>query len=150
MITIRAARYGERAALLSLAVHFAQSPPYARMFETVEPWHIGQLIDRLFALGEEAAIFVAVEDDAVFGGLAIMDVPHLFTGEHYADELCWWVEPNRRGLRAGPQLLCRAEEWARARGLRTCKMVAPVPSDVGRFYEKMGYRALETAYVKVL
>jgi GNAT superfamily N-acetyltransferase len=84
------------------------------------------------------------------GGIAVVELPNLITGDLYAEEVAWWVEPNRRGLRLGPQLIAVAEEWATTRGLRSIKMVAPIPSQVGRYYERRGYVALETAYLKVL
>lgn len=82
--------------------------------------------------------------------LAIVVLPHPITGRLYADELAWWVEPRFRRGRIGPTMLKHAEAWARQKGATVLKMVAPAGTDVGRFYEATGYRAVETAYQKRL
>jgi len=70
--------------------------------------------------------------------------------ETIVDELMWWVEPAWRGSSAGPKLLRSLESWARQKGVRWIKMIAPVESDVGKYYERIGYAALETSYLKRL
>lgn len=98
-----------------------------------------------------AVILLAVDGKGVpFGMIACVVAPQLIDGTIYADEVVWWVDPDARGMRAGPALLKAAEEWARGKNCSMLKMVAPVPSTVGRFYERLGYVAVETAHVKVL
>jgi len=84
------------------------------------------------------------------GMLGIIVALHPVTGRPYADELAWWVNPAHRRGRVGPALLGRGEQWARQMGASMLKMVAPVDTDVGRYYRKHGYDAVETAYVKRL
>lgn len=67
-----------------------------------------------------------------------------------AEEIAWWVEPEHRNGPVGPKLLWAAEAWAVQKGANLCKMVAPAESKVGTFYVRVGYQAVETAYVKVL
>jgi GNAT superfamily N-acetyltransferase len=153
MITVRPARLDEREALLDLAVHFSETPPYDVVFAALVAGDrrvaIGHLVDRLFAMEERAVIFVAELDATLIGGLALVELVHELTGEPFVSEVAWWVEPSHRGHRAGPHMLRCAEEWTLRRGVKTLKMVAPIPSQVGRFYERMGFTALETAYLKV-
>jgi GNAT superfamily N-acetyltransferase len=111
------------------------------------------MLDLIDALGPETAtVLVAVDDsdDTVIGCFPIAAVPNLMTGEPIAEELTWFVDPSHRGLRAGPKLLTAAIDWAMARGLKMLKMGAPAGSELGRFYEKHGFQAVETAYFKVL
>jgi GNAT superfamily N-acetyltransferase len=117
----------EREQIERLALHFSLMEPYRALFNASGRRGLAPLI-----------------------GIAVVELPNLITGDLYAEEVAWWVEPNRRGLRLGPQLIAVAEEWATTRGLRSIKMVAPIPSQVGRYYERRGYVALETAYLKVL
>jgi len=153
-LNIRRATPGDHHELVRLATHFASTTePYRTLFDGVDiPAQCGLVVDLLFDMGERAAIFVAVdEDDIPYAGLAICQNVNLITGEVFADEITWWVEPDRRnGLRVGPQLMGAAELWATTRGLRSIKMVAPIPSTVGKFYERAGYQAIEVAYRKVL
>ena len=154
MITIRQAHRLDREELVRLAVHFATTvEPYRTLFDGLDaPNQCGLVIDLLFNLEERAAIFVAVDaDDVPYAGLAICENINLITGESFADEITWWVEPSQRnGFRVGPKLLGCAQNWAHGRGLRSIKMVAPIPSTVGTFYERAGYRAIEVSYLKVL
>lgn len=115
---------------------------------------ISNLIDMVMAHG---TVFVVEVDPRTAGArgelvamLALALLPHPITGRLYADELCWWVEPRYRRGRIGPKLLRHAETWARQQGASMLKMVAPAGTDVGRFYEAVGYRAVETAYQKRL
>ena len=148
-MTIRRATQDDREILVMLAVHFCQQVlPYTQLHAT--PASLGRLVDLLFGLEERAAIYVVELDGEIVGGLAICENVNLVTGETYADEICWWVEPTRRMLRAGPLLIAAAEDWATSRGLTYIKMVAPIPSRVGKYLASRGYIAVEQAHIKVL
>jgi GNAT superfamily N-acetyltransferase len=96
-------------------------------------------------------MFLAEDEDGPFGMLILVAVPNPLSGEVFAEELCWWVEPHRRGaLKAGPALLQHAEAWTRAKGITTLKMVAPANTEVGLFYARQGYHAVETAWAKTI
>lgn len=146
---IRRARVEDTAAIVGLCVHFTAATPYGALFAAT-PAGIASLAAYIFALEPEAAIFLAVEDGTPVGLIVLVAARLTGTEDAYADEIVWWVEPGHRARRAGPALLAAAEAWARGRGLRLIKMVAPIPSDVGRFYERRGYLPIETAYAKHL
>jgi GNAT superfamily N-acetyltransferase len=86
----------------------------------------------------------------IIGMLGLIVAPNILTGQHYADEIAWWVDPEHRKSRAAHRLLCAAENWARQKGLSVLKMVAPAGSEIGTFYERRGYVLVESAYQKVL
>lgn len=149
-MTIRDATTADVPALIRMARAFLEATPYGRMFKAT-PESLEALLAFLFQLGDRGAILLAVDDDGQpFGMLVIVAAETPFDGRLYADEIVWWVDPTGRGqLRAGPLLLRAAEEWARERKCYMVKMVAPIPSTVGGFYERLGYSAIETAYAKV-
>lgn len=135
--------------LLRMAEAFAATP-YGQLFHVTREAAEG-LIGLLFNFGDNAAILLAAVDGVDVGMLAIVASPHPFNGQIYADEVVWWVDPTARGSSlAGPKLLRAAEDWARERNCYMVKMVAPVGSTVGAFYERLGYTAIETAYAKPL
>lgn len=156
-MTIREATGDDKHRLVEMAARFLLETPYGRLFDDkATPDTIARLIDQVLTFG---AIFVAEETGPgrygrtalkLTGMLAIVVVPHPLTGRNYAEEIAWWVEPEHRIGRVGPNLLRSAEEWATTKGANMCKMVAPEGSSVGGFYERLGYQPVETAYLKRL
>lgn len=149
---IRPATLLDRQDVRRLAIAFSYTPPYDQLFDeaTRDALPIVDLLYDLIAL-DRAAIFLAIDAGGqVLGGLAICANINLMTGAAFADELCWYVEPAHRKGRVGPYLLGAGEKWALEKRLGSIKMVAPHPSTVGRFLERRGYVALETAYLKRL
>lgn len=139
-----------------MASHFLAATTYGVVLKTTTE-RLGAYIDAAIWRPDLYLVLVAErgprEHDAgaVCGFLALVDVENPITGENYADEIVWWVEPGYRGaLKAGPALLDAAEAWATAKGLTLIKMVAPWGSRVGRFYLRHGYRPIEIAYAKTL
>lgn len=86
------------------------------------------------------------------GAIAGVIYENVFDGEPCATELFWYVWPGaERG--AGTMLLEAFEEWARSRGatrVTMAYMVHNMPAALANFYEKKGYAAFETHYVKAL
>lgn len=162
---IRHATDADKPRLIEMAARFLLETPYGRLFdERATPMSLSELIGNVLALG---VIFVAeVSVGCAFlcpgctarcapslklvGMLAIVAIPHPMTGRTYADEIAWWVEPEHRHGTLGPKMLREAEDWAISQGANMLKMVAPAGSTVGRFYEHVGYRPVETAYIKLI
>lgn len=88
-------------------------------------------------------IFLAERAGAVVGMLAIHAYPHPMSGEQIATEVCWWVDPEYRGI--GMRLFRDAERWAKSHDAKVFQMIAPSP-EVARFYERIGFKAIETTY----
>lgn len=143
---IREARTEDRPRLVEMSQHFLDSTPYGKLLRPA-PGCIEQVVDLVFEHGKS---WVAEVDGALVGMLGVLVLPHPVTGEDYVDEVAWWVEPAHRMGTVGPRLLRQMEGWAVLQGLHMVKMVAPQDTDVGAFYERSGYLALETTYVKVL
>jgi len=146
-MTIREATLADADCLVAMATRFLESTPYGRVFPPAAE-RLHALVATCLTLG---VIFVAeVRDAEVVGMIAVAALEHPFTGDLYADEIAWWVELEHRGGAIGPRLLGAVSSWAQVRGLRFVKLAALAGSDVGAFYERMGYEAVETAYMKTL
>ena len=145
-----------------MATRFLIESQYGALFdEQATPAAIRELIAHVMKLG---TIFVAEFDerdprwvqgveqpgDRVVGMLAIVLIPHPLSGQIIAEEIAWWVEPEARGWMIGPHMLRAAEVWATRKGANMVKMVAPAGSTIGTFYERDGYRAIETAFINTL
>lgn len=146
-MTIRAATLDDLPQLHEMAAHFLRETPYGDVLRAPSEAHLFGLVEQVLSLG---IILVAELHDQLVGMIALVALTHPFSGELFGDELVWWVEPTQRGTGVGPHLLDMAEAWARSKGLAFLKMVAPAGSDIGTFYVRMGYRAIETAYSKPL
>jgi GNAT superfamily N-acetyltransferase len=95
----------------------------------------------------DVAVFVSGRHDSPTGMIIMLGYEHPFTGERIASEMVWWVNPESRG--DGIRLLKAAEGWAKEQGIPKISMIAP-SARVGALYERLGYKAVETAYQKGL
>lgn len=85
------------------------------------------------------------------GALGAAVYPDPNDGELVATEFFWFVMPDRRGGPAALRLLRAYETWAQSVGARRLIMVhlaALRADDLKRVYERMGYREVETHYIK--
>lgn len=92
-------------------------------------------------------VLVDEQNSTIVGMIGVAVTPHLYSGEAVMSELFWYAPPESRG--SGVRLLKRAEDWARANGVKHAAMIAP-DERVAAFYERMGYAALEINYIKPL
>lgn len=160
---IRRATIEDKDRLVEMATRFILESRYQE-FLTPIPERIGALIDQVLEVG---VIWVGTIDapdqqlpngerrhrwelERIVGMLAIVGpLPHLLTYQTYAEEVCWWVDPEARKTLIGPRLMHNMECWVRENRIDMVKMFAPSDSTVGDFYSKCGYQAVETAWVKV-
>jgi GNAT superfamily N-acetyltransferase len=143
---VRRATQQDAGAILELSRRFLAGSPYGHLL-AFNPDALESLI--AFTL-ERGAVFLAEVDGAPVGFLAGMVVHNPISGELMAEEFAWWVNPEQRGGRLAYYILRSFEEWAGQMGSVCLKMVAPAGSDVGRFYARLGYTPLETAFIKRL
>jgi predicted N-acetyltransferase YhbS len=145
-MTIRPATADDVPSVVRLAESFVAHTEYASHI-TLDPGHVAHLAESLIA-DSDGVVFVAEQQDAIVGMLALKAFTHPMSGQRIATEFVWWVEPAHRGS-AGVRLLRMAEAWARDVGARALQMVAP-NAHVGQFYEAVGYRPVETSYLRAL
>lgn len=109
--------------------------------------HVMALADRHIADGDLLALVLG---DPATGVLLASAQDHPFGGAKYAMEIAWWIAPEARG-RSAMMMLDAYEQWARDRGCAFCQMAALVSfPQAARLYERRGYRAVETHYLKPL
>src|SRR5688572_24041979 len=154
MTRIREATLDDGLELVSMTTNFFRVSRYGALF----PIAPDSIADLIVGLLENGVIFVAEETklESIAGGdtwrkvgfLAAVSGAHPLSGQIFAEEVGWWVEPTARHTRLGYKLLGRFEEWARQKGAVVLKMVAPAESQIGDFYTRHGYTPLETAFVK--
>lgn len=132
--------------IVALGKHFHASTQYSRLIGA-SPDAMEKLAFDLIT-GADSDIIVSTTDDGILdnsivGMLGLTAFQHPISGELFATEFFWWVEPEYRGR--GVRLLRTAERWARTRGARALQMIAPTP-EVADIYSRLGYEELETTY----
>ena len=153
---IRNATLEDLPRVVEMAERFIHSTDYHELLDA-SPEAIGDFVQRLLAAGgqvwvsEEQALERDGSTTSYLVGLLVLAVfTHPMTGKTVAEEVAWWVPPERRGGLIGPRLMHKMECWCMQNRVYMVKMVAPEGSAVGDFYRKCGYRATETAWIKVL
>ena len=116
-----------------------------------EPTVLEQFVARAVEPESWGIVFVSREQNQIVGMIAGAYLHEPISGTPMAEELAWWVEPEARGGLTAIRLHRMLEVWAESRGAQLLKMVAPADKpDVGVYYGKQGYRAVEVAWIKPL
>lgn len=132
--------------LVEMGQRFLTTGPYASRIQN-SPEQMERVIQQL--MEHEGGLVLVADLEGWVGGMILVFLhQHPLSGEVFASELCWWVEPEVRG-RTGLYLLTHAEVWAQEHGARAIHMVAPSPEIAG-LYERLGYDLLEMTYTKEL
>jgi hypothetical protein len=101
------------------------------------------------ALITNSEAVVLVGDGAMAAALIY---PFYFNASHKtAQEMFWWVNPERRGI--GTELLDALIASVKAKGAQSLSMIALerlTPEKVGGIYERRGFRPSERSYIKKL
>lgn len=157
-MTIREATPADAPIVTELVRRFLAGSIYGTLFG-FDPSKLTELLLLILESGR-GIVFLAYAGDRRTGGdgrdpdppvamLAAFLAPHEIDGQLCAQELAWWVNEEYRGHRVGPLLLGRFEDWATTSGATLLKLVAPEGSPkVRQFYDRLGYRPVETAYIK--
>jgi GNAT superfamily N-acetyltransferase len=143
---VRVATGDDAPELLKMIGHFLSDTVYG---ETVdgETDTMAALVNRV-ASGELGQVLVAEHAGSPVGMVGVLVYDHPLTGKTVGSELIWWVEPSARSTRAGVKLLKASEEWAKERGALSMQFMS-WHGRLKEFYERLGYRELETVYEKV-
>lgn len=98
-----------------------------------------------------AHCFGAFKDENLVGALGCITWKDLYDDEKTSVESFWYVFEEHRGQ--GVRLMKFYEKWAQKNGIRRCMMgcISGLHDvELGDFYERSGYRRLETTFVRVL
>lgn len=96
-------------------------------------------------------MFLLVVDGKCQGILAGIEPPSLLNNKRIFQEVIWYV--NERYRKYGVMLLARVQKLLRNQGFDTMIMAAledSKPEKIKALYERMGYRKLETHFIKNL
>jgi RimJ/RimL family protein N-acetyltransferase len=131
--------------IVEMAGLFVASTPYRQLI-TVDRGCVEALVRRFLThpTPGEVVLLVAEAEAVVVGMIAMLIFDHPISGERVASEIVWWMDPTHRGT-AGLRLLRAAEQWAQAQQAAIVQMIAPT-AKVERFYEAVGYTAVERNY----
>jgi len=142
---LRIATIDDIDAVLEMALKFAEATPYKDM---VSESKIRQTVTTaLESPNEETVVIICEEDNNPIGLIAGAVTNLLLSDAKMATELMWWVNEDKRGTKAGKELIEALEFWANKMGCKAIVMVC-LDDRVGGFYEKNGYRLYERSYLK--
>jgi GNAT superfamily N-acetyltransferase len=100
-----------------------------------------------------AKLWVAEVGGVVVGAIGGVQHPHMFNGQPSVMEAFWFVNKDHRNGLIAIRLLRSLERWAmelNAQNLIMAHLESLNPDRLGEFYEKQGYKRLETHYAKTL
>jgi GNAT superfamily N-acetyltransferase len=84
--------------------------------------------------------------------LAASVQPIIFSKARVATEVLWWVDEEHRQSGVGIQLIQAFEYWskevAKADYFQLCSLNGEYADKVGKYYERLGYKLSEKAYLK--
>ena len=92
---------------------------------------------------------VLVTGSHAHGVLMAVAYEHPFGAGRIAKETVWFVTPQARG-RGAIKMLDAYEAWARSVGCASAGMASLATNDVSSLYERRGYSAVETHFMKPL
>ncbi len=92
---------------------------------------------------------VLVAGSRAHGVLMACASEHPFGAGRIAKETVWYVTPEARG-RGAVKMLDSYEAWARSVGCVSAGMASLSTNDVSSLYERRGYSAVETHFMKPL
>ncbi len=110
----------------------------------------GAYADRLFQhhlVADKACVLVV--GNPAQGVLMACAFEHPFGAGCIAKETVWYVTPAARG-RGAIKMLDSYEAWARSVGCVSAGMASLSTNDVSSLYERRGYSAVETHFMKPL
>lgn len=87
--------------------------------------------------------------DPAQGVLMSVAIEHPFGMGRVSSESLWYISPSARG-RGGFKMLDAYEDWARKQGCKHAGIVSLKENDVSKLYERRGYVAVETHFMKPL
>lgn len=145
---IREATEADVPRIVELGSRSLQDGPYAGMLKDT-PEQSAKLALGIIEKSNGKVLLYQNDNGKVAGLLGFIVFPHYFTQELTATELMWYVEPEERKGGAGINLLWESEKQAKQMGATRMGFTAP-NADIGKLYERFGYRQVEISFMKEL
>jgi len=123
-------------------LEFIKQTEHISKFYTVE--YVDALINSMLSAPPESDI-ILIADGGMIMGKAIPS----FLGPYLiATEIAWYVTPEARGKGIGEQLRLAFEYWAEHISKCSAIQMGSLDEDMGKYFEKKGYKLCERAYIK--
>jgi GNAT superfamily N-acetyltransferase len=145
---IRAAITSDIPRIVELGSRSLKDGPYASMLKDT-PEHSAALALDVIRGANGKILLYENDNGKVAGLLGFIIFPHYFTQEPTATEVMWYVEPEERKEGGAIKLLWEAEKQAKEMGATRMGFTAPT-AEVGKLYERFGYKQVEVTYMKEL
>ena len=97
------------------------------------------------------AMFLLIDDGNIVGMISGVVLPNRMSGGKMFQEFMWFVKPRYRTQ--GIRLLKTLEAWCRSNGVNTIMMAVmhdKMNDKLDHMYKKMGYKPIETHYMRRL
>lgn len=144
-MTVREATSDDLADVVRMGGKFLATTRYGGLLAH-NPDALEQMAQMLLEM-PDGFLLVAEEAGVAVGMIGCLVFTHPLSGERFASELAWWMEPDHRG--AGVRLLRAAERKASDLGVTKIQMIAP-DARVAGFYLSRGYEYVEATYQRTL
>ena len=147
MYKIRKAEPNDVHALLPLAEKFYNSTEFSKSM----PFHIPSILEFYISLLQGGVVLMAEMDGKAVGMLGAHMLPFHLNQEHLVcSEAMWWVEPEATGLSVAGDLVRAMEAAADEAGctIKILSMLNTSPAGLETYYEGLGYRKTEMAFIK--
>jgi RimJ/RimL family protein N-acetyltransferase len=108
---------------------------------------ISQLIYNILT-GQQNEMIILLQPGV--GMIAGMSTPFPFGPHLLASEIVWWINEDKRGSGEGKELIEAFEYWAKEKAGCTIVTMTSLDDNLGKYYEKKGYKLYERAYMKEL
>ena len=130
--------------ILSMSMKFMESTGYTKYSDEQT---ISNLIEAIVT-GRQDTMIILLKPGVGF--LAGQASPFVFGQGSIASEIAWWINEDQRKTGAGSELVEAFEYWAE--NVAHCNLISLTGLDdnIGKFYEKKGYKLYERAYMKEL
>ena len=135
--------------VVALGLRFYETSPYTKLL-TVDPDRIRAAFHVALDRG---VVYVAEAEHRSEGGelvgfIGFVAHVHVLSGDRFAEEMGWYVDPALRKGRVGPTLHDLGIQWAVANECKFVVMLAPAGTAVGHYYDSLGYQPIETYWMK--
>ena len=139
VLTIRLATEADVPRLVEMGLRFRSETTYSK-YLAENPDRMAELARQLIA---RDGVLVLDREGVTVGMFGYFIHSHFISGEMFAGEVFWWVEPEFRG--DGLKLIEEAKRRARLAGAKKLQMIAP-NKRVARLYGRLGYEWVESTH----
>ena len=128
--------------VMEMAMKFISSTDYAKY---ADEQIVRNLIETALTGAQNEMIILLIPGVGFLGG---QTSPFAFGQHLLASEVAWWINEEQRKTGAGAELIEAFEYWAKNVAGCTIISLTSLDDNVGKFYEKKGYKLYERAYMK--